>query len=53
MNAEEALELALTLAITAPDDDKAAQCVAMAEEIAATLPASTVRYIQFKIEAAL
>jgi len=29
--------LALTLAITAPSDEKAAQCVAVAQAIAATL----------------
>lgn len=50
MTAAEALELALVLAINAPDDEKAAECVAMAEEIAATLPPDTVRRIQRKLE---
>lgn len=51
MTPAEALELALILAINAPDDEKAAECVAMAEEIAATLPPNTVRRIQRKLEA--
>ena len=36
-NEYNALVSALTLAITAPDDDKAAQCVEIAEQIAANL----------------
>jgi hypothetical protein len=51
MTPAEALELALILAINAPDDEKAAECVAMAEEIAATLPPDAVRRIQRKLEA--
>ena len=50
MTPAEALELALILAINAPDDEKAAECVAMAEEIAVTLPPATVRRIQRKLE---
>lgn len=46
-----ALELALTLAITAPDDEKAAECVAIAEEIAETMPRAIVQRIQRKLEA--
>jgi hypothetical protein len=37
MSPEQALTLALTLAITAPSEEKARMCVAMAEKIAATL----------------
>ena len=37
-NNYEALVLALTLAINAPDDEKAQQCVDMAESLAANLP---------------
>jgi|688.fasta_scaffold274500_5 hypothetical protein len=37
LSPEQALTLALTLAITAPSDEKAAQCVAVAQAIAATL----------------
>ena len=37
MSPEQALILALTLAITAPSEEKARMCVAMASEIAATL----------------
>lgn len=36
-NEYEALVLALKLAITAPDDAKATQCVEMAEQIAANM----------------
>jgi hypothetical protein len=39
---EEALVLALSLALTAPTDDKAKECSDMAESIAASLDASTV-----------
>lgn len=35
MTKVEALELALTLAITAPTDEKADECVKMADELAA------------------
>lgn len=37
MSPEQALILALKLAITAPSEEKTRMCVAMAEEIAATL----------------
>ena len=37
MSPEQALILALKLAITAPSEEKARMCVAMAEKIAATL----------------
>ena len=36
-NDYDALVMALTLAITAPNDEKAAQCVEMAENIASSL----------------
>jgi hypothetical protein len=36
-NDYEALKLALTLAITAPTDEKCAECVEIAEEIASRL----------------
>ena len=39
---EEALTLALSLSITAPDDKKAKECSDMAEAIAATLDAKIV-----------
>ena len=42
----EALTLALTLAITAPTDQQAADCVAMAESLAAQLSPSEVEACQ-------
>ena len=39
---EEALTLALSLALTAPNDLKAKECADMADSIAATLDAETV-----------
>jgi hypothetical protein len=47
----EALSLALRLAITAPTEAKAAQCAAMAEQIAATLTVAEVESIKQTIEA--
>ena len=49
----EALCLALRLAITAPTGAKAAQCAAMAEQIAASLSPSEVESIKQTIEAEL
>ena len=46
----EALSLALRLAITAPTEAKAAQCAAMADQIAATLPVAEVDSIKQTIE---
>ena len=41
-NPEEALVLALSLALTAPDDEKAKECSDMAESIAVALDAETI-----------
>ena len=49
----EALSLALRLAITAPTEAKAAQCAAMAEQIAASLSPLEVESIKQTIEAEL
>ena len=42
----EALTLALTLAITAPDDDKTAELIQLADQIASQLTASEVEACQ-------
>lgn len=49
-NPSEALSLALRLAITAPTEAKAAQCAAMAEQIAASLSLEEVESIKQTIE---
>ena len=43
---EEALKLALTLAITAPSDEKAQECIAMADSIASGLDLAVVEQIK-------
>ena len=50
MNEQEALELALTLAITAPDDSKAEEASAMAEQIAASMSVEQVEAIKLKVQ---
>jgi hypothetical protein len=50
MNQEEALELALTLAITAPDDPKAQRASFLAEQIAANMSLEQVEAIKLKVE---
>ena len=42
MTVPEALTLALTLAVTAPDEDHAAECVRIAEQLAVGLTAAQV-----------
>tara|TARA_R100000664_G_scaffold22335_1_gene31790 strand:- start:1152 stop:1334 length:183 start_codon:yes stop_codon:yes gene_type:complete len=50
MNQEKALELALTLAITAPNDPKAKEASAMAEHIATNMSAEQVESIKLKVQ---